>query len=162
MIPPPRLDDLCCHCFRQLESREFISDICLGEPVERRESQIVRDVCGDVEAACELVESEGGHSRNEAPRNVIVAGGLDLAEELGVHVLHPLKRISISTFGNLEGRNKERVAKSFVDVVLEKLSEPVVARIVESWRYNHNGYLFDPPLQSNAGAPRAESAGTGS
>jgi len=27
---------------------------------------------------------------------------------------------------------------------LEKLSEPVVARIVESWRYNHNGYLFDP------------------
>jgi len=70
---------------------------------------------GDVESTCELVEGEGCHSCDEAPRNVLIAGGLELGEELGIHVLHPLERISASFFGDLQRRNKGWVAKSLVD-----------------------------------------------
>ena len=103
MVVSPGFNDPSDHRFWQFESRKSILNVGLGEPVERGEFQITRDVRGDVESARELVESEGGHPRDEAPRNVIVAGGLDLAEELGVHVLHPLERVPISPFGNLKG-----------------------------------------------------------
>ncbi len=44
-------------------------------------------------------------------------------------------------FASLYGFTETDVKNGLVRL---KLSEPVVARIVESWRYNHNGYLFDP------------------
>jgi len=120
---------------KALGNRDFVSALQVPEggnrnPLQRMENMYaeffskVKTACDDNVARC-FITGVTPLALNE------FTSGFNIA----THITSDLEFASLYGFTEADVQN---------GLARLKLSEPVVARIVESWRYNHNGYLFDP------------------
>jgi hypothetical protein len=117
---------------KALGNRDFVSALQVSNrnPLQRMENMYaeffskVKTACDDNVARC-FITGVTPLALNE------FTSGFNIAR----HITSDLEFASLYGFTEADVQN---------GLARLKLTEPVVARIVESWRYNHNGYLFDP------------------